>query len=303
VAVIIAPGPALAGQARALAGGGATDRCGGNYTAAAYLEGLPALGAGNVALAGLADAVTAALAGSPARTDVNDQVAYITRADIAARIAGRRDLQASLDGLADAVARCLADYGRRNPGGTGDHRLPWPAPLTLADYRAAGSYDDVPLGALSGRVPDRVNDSNLRTGNPVARVLTSCDPVAVPQWTAARRALWAHWKDHLFYAVARDFRPDATPTASCGTCLSVNGSGEYAAVLMLAGARLDALGQRRDAPPDPDARGDLANYLEDRNAANHPNAGGDADYASGPATTVFNDRLTCIRATLEVLPC
>jgi hypothetical protein len=303
VAVIMAPGPPLAGQVRTLAGGGATARCGGSYTAAAYLEALPALGAGNVALAGLADAVTTALAGAPARTDANDQVVYITRAELAARIARRADLPASLDGLANAVARCLADHARRNPGGAGDHRLPWPAPVTLPDYRAAGSYDDVPLGALSGRVPDRVNDSNLRTGNPVARVLTNCDPVAVPEWTATRRALWAHWKDHLFYAVARDFRPDAAPTASCGTCLRVNGSGAYAAVLLFAGPRLAALGQRRDAPPDPDTRGDLASYLEGRNAANHPNATGDADYESGAATTAFNDRLTCIRPTLEVLPC
>jgi hypothetical protein len=302
VAVIVAPGMPLAGQTRTLAGGGATAQCGGSYAAAAYLDPAPVIGITNVFTGLIADAVTAMASGSPA-ADVNDQVLYITRAELASRIERRGDLTARLAGLTDAVARCLADYGRRNPGGAGDHRLPWPAPLGLADYRSALAYNDIPLGPLSGRVPDVVNDSNTRTGNSVARALTNCNATTVPEWTAERRTLWAHWKDHLFYAVANSFRPDATPTASCGTCLTVNGSGSYAAIVALSGSRLTGLGQVRDAPPDTDTRSSISNYLEGRNAANHPNTGGNSDYESAPASAGFNDTLVCIRDTLEVVPC
>jgi hypothetical protein len=303
VAVIIAPGPPVAGQVRpALATG--TEQCGGSYVAARYLDAHAASGIDNSTLAPLPDALDDFIAADAAGDAVNDQVIFVTRAEIEERLMGRADVQAALDGLTRAVAKCVADYGRHNLAGTGDRRLPWPAPVDLAQYRADAGYDDASIGWLSGRVPDRVNDSNLRTGNLAAGLLTACSTAAVPEWNATMLALWRNWKDHLFYAVAGSFRPDASPHSSCGTCLTVNGAGSWAAVVMFAGSRLPALGQVRDEPPlDADTRDAIANYLEGRNAGNHPNAAGDADYQSGGATTTFNDVLYCIDATLAVSPC
>ena len=52
-----------------------------------------------------------------------------------------------------------------------------------------------------------------------------------------------------------------------------------------------------------DTRGTIANYLEGRNAANHPNAAGTGNYESGAATATFNDILYCIDANLSVTSC
>jgi hypothetical protein len=67
---------------------------------------------------------------------------------------------------------------------------------------------------------------------------------------------------------------------------------------MFAGYRL--AGQKRSSPAD---KALIGNYLEDRNSTNHPNAGGNSDYKSGPATTSFNDIAYCIDPSLTVAPC
>jgi hypothetical protein len=303
VAVIIAPGAAVPGQNRTPLASG-TEVCGGNFTPGAYLDADAASGTDNANLAAAADAVDDFASSAPRSIEPNDQVLYITRAEIEERLLARPDVTSRLGQLTQAVALCVADYGKRNPGAPGDKRLPWPAPLDLVQYRTAAQYNDTPIGALSGRVPNVVNDSNTRTGNTSAGLLTACNPATVPEWTSEMRTLWQHWKDHLFYAVARDFRPDAAPSPACGTCLTVNGSGPYAAVVLFAGPRLAALGQVRDEPPmNTDTRSDIANYLEGRNATNHPNAGGNGDYQSGAATATFNDILYCIDPNLAVAAC
>ncbi len=301
VAVIIAPGPALPGQTRTAAASG-VEQCGGNYLASQWLD--ADHGFDNAALAGTAHAIDDFLAGDPSVGANNDRLLWITRADIETRLHARADFRAQMTELGEALARCIADVAQRNPGGASDHRLPWPAPLDLADYRLDAQYDDTPLGALSGRLPDTVNDSAALTGSPVARALTDCDPLAVPAWTPTMQTLWQHWKDHFFYAVALDLRPDATPGAACTTCLRVNGAGAWAAVVIYAGPRLDTLGQVRDEPPaDADTRQFVAHYLEGRNATNHPNSGGNGDYQSAAATTTFNDQLWCIAGDLSVTSC
>jgi hypothetical protein len=199
--------------------------------------------------------------------------------------------------------------GRGPPGGGppglgDDHRLPWPAPLGLSDYRVDSDYDDVDAGVLSGRLPDVVDDSSAATGNPVNRILTDCDPTAVPEWSAVKRSMWRNWKDHFFYAVAESFAPSATTPSSCTTCLTVNGSGQYAAVVLLAGGRLPALGQVRNAPPiDADTRDNAVNYLEAGNPVNFPYAGGVVDFTSQPPGDTFNDMLFCIDDALTVTEC
>lgn len=300
VAVLFAPGIALGGQSRTPLGFG-VGQCGGNYTPTGYLDN--ANGIDNAALSGLADTIDPLIARGN-DIAVNDQVLFITRDEIEQQLARRSDTQIRLQQLTQAVAECIADYGNTNPGGANDLRLPWPAPVNLADYRAAGNYDDSGLGILSGRVPDVVDDSNAQTLNPITNVVTGCNALTVPSWTAEMATLWAHWKDHLFVAVADGFKPDATTPTACGTCLSVNGAGNYAAVILFSGRRLAALNQLRDAPPvDTDTKSTIGNYLEDRNASNHPNLPGNGDYESATASANFNDVLYCIDPAMSVSPC
>lgn len=303
VAVIIAPGAPLPGQVRPTLASG-VNQCGGSFVAARYLDNDAASGINNANVSPASDAVDDFIAADPGATAINDQVLFITRAEIQDRLLRRADLQAKLQSLTLAVARCVADYGKRNPGAPNDRRLPWPAPVDLMEYRTAAQYTDTPIGELSGRVANLVNDSNARTGNTSAGVLTACNTATVPEWTPEMSVLWQNWKDHLFYAVAWDFRPDAPPATACTSCLAVNGAGAWAAIVMFSGTRLAAAGQVRDEPPmDTDTRGAIANYLEGRNAANHPNTAGTGNYESGAAMTTFNDVLYCIDANLSVTSC
>ena len=303
VAVIIAPGPPIAGQTRATAASG-VEQCGGSFVANRYLDNHAATGINNSNVSNVADAIDDFISGDPGSTVVNDQMIFITRSEIEERLMRRTDVNAQLTALTSAVAKCIADYGKRNPGGGADPRLPWPAPVDLVEYRTAAQYNDTPVGGLSGRVPNVVNDSNSRTGNTSTGVLTACNAATVPEWTPTMATLWQHWKDHLFYAVALDFRPDATPVVTCTTCLSVNGAGAWAAVVMFSGSRLVSLNQTRDEPPmNTDTRSVIGNYLEGRNASNHPNVAGNGDYQSAAASSSFNDILFCIDATLSVTPC
>ncbi len=303
VAVIIAPGPPIAGQTRATAASG-VEQCGGNFTATSYLDNDVASGINNSNLSAVVDAIDDFITADPGSTTVNDQLIFITRSEIEDQLMRRADVTAQLTALTQAVAKCVADYGKRNPGGATDPRLPWPAPVDLVEYRTAAQYNDTPVGELSGRVANVVNDSNSQTGNTSAGVLSACNAATVPEWTPTMATLWQHWKDQLFYAVALDFRPDATPVTSCTTCLSVNGSGAYAAVLIFSSRRLTSLNQIRDEPPmNTDTRSDISNYLEGRNASNHPNVAGNGNYQSGAASSNFNDILFCIDASLSVTAC
>ncbi|MEQ1803194.1 MAG: hypothetical protein ABL989_14795 [Gammaproteobacteria bacterium] len=303
VAVIIAPGPPLPGQVRLTLPAGVT-QCGGSFTAASYLDDDAASGINNATVSLGADAVDDVIAADPGATAINDQVIFITRAEIQDRLLRRADVQAKLRSLTLAAARCIADYGKRNPGAPNDRRLPWPAPVDLVEYRTAAQYTDTPVGELSGRVPNVANDSNVQTGNLSLGVLTACNSATVPEWTPEMAVLWRNWKDHLFYAVAWDFRPDAPPATTCTSCLTVNGAGAWAAVVMFSGTRLAAAGQVRDEPPmNTDTRGNIANYLEGRNATSHPNTAGTGNYESAAASATFNDILYCIDANLSVTPC
>lgn len=303
VAVIIAPGQPLPGQVRPTLATG-VDQCGGSFVAARYLDNDASSGINNATLTAAADAIDDFIAADPGATTVNDQVLFITRGEIQDRLLRRADLQTKLRDLTFATARCIADYGKRNPGAPNDRRLPWPAPVDLAEYRTAAQYNDTPVGELSGRVANTVNDSNGQTANTSAGVLTACNSGTVPEWTPEMATLWQHWKDHLFYALAWDFRPNAPLTTTCTTCLSVNGAGAWAAVVHFSGTRLPAQNQVRDEPPmNADTRSNITNYLEGRNASNHPNAAGAGDYQSGTASATFNDILYCIDANLSVTPC
>ena len=262
-------------------------------------------GINNATLTAAADAIDDFIAADPGATAVNDQVLFITRGEIQDRLLRRADLQAKLRDLTFATARCIADYGKRNPGAPNDRRLPWPAPVDLAEYRTTAQYNDTPVGELSGRVanvgqrfqrPDgqylhRSPDClQLRNGPRVDA--GNGDPVAALEGSPVLR----RWPGT---SGPTPPLPRPAPRA-CG----VNGTGAWAAVVHFSGTRLAALSQMRDEPPmNADTRSNIANYLEGRNASNHPNAAGAGDYQSGTASTTFNDILYCIDANLSVTPC
>jgi hypothetical protein len=101
----------------------------------------------------------------------------------------------------------------------------------------------------------------------------------------------------LFYALGEKFKPDDGATDNCGDCLEINGSGNYAAVVIFAGQKLSALNQTRAD------KSIIADYLEGRNSANYASLHGDENYQTGVASSTFNDILYCIREDLSVTPC
>lgn len=298
VAVIFAPGYRLSGQYRTLVTG--AEICGGNYGVHNYLE--SAFGKDNASLPTSPDTIHAFITGDvkdvSGNAVVNDRIAYITSDELFAAVRKRNDFASKMNSLAQAVTQCVAQYGKNNPGFPGgDKRLPWPAPVEMSDYRINTNYDDKDT-VLSGRIPDIVDTSNLQTGQTSSGLISTC-------LSSEQKTLWSHWKDHFFYAIAKAHAPDAsTPTPSCtaANCLKANGSGNYAAIVFFTGSRLT--GQTRDAPPtDTDTKRFIDNYLEGKNASNHPNASGNSDYETGFVSDTFNDILYCVKDDLTVVSC
>ena len=303
VAIVFAPRQPLAGQVRAGPASPGT-ACSNDFDPSAYLDAAAAIGVDNATVGGVAYAMDSFARSGDSETDHNDRLLTITREELAAAVYGRPDFLARMQLLTRGLASCVAAYGKQNPGGTNDARLPWPAAVSMVDYDSDNNYDDSNGSVFSGRLPDSVDDSNLLTGNGIARLVSDCDVTFAPDWDASFLPLWQHWKDHFFYTVAESFEPGAAVPSACSNCLSVNGAGDYAAIVLFAGPRLEAPGQNRDAPPmDTDNKQHITNYLEGRNAANHLHSGGPADYESAVASSVFNDIAFCIDATMSVAGC
>ena len=304
VAVIFAPGAALAGQNRAPAAG--TANCGGNYTPAAYLE--TANGINNSVVSGTASAPNPFIAGTKSDT-FNDKLVYITRADIWNAIKKRSDFNDYLRSLTRRAAECTAMYGKQNGAGLGDKRLPWASNVSLSTtslptYAVNASYNDI-VNVDSGRLAFKVNTADTTTNNNLssaisdygtnsAYIFTNSSYCA---YTADQKVWYENWKDQLFYAVAGGYDPGAG--SSCGTCLRLNRSGttlagNYAAVIMFAGEKL--AGQNRNTATD---KGVVANYLEAPNSTNI-----DADTGGGnyrvDASGSFNDIVYAIDTSLAV---
>ncbi len=305
VALVIAAMDAHPGQQR-VATTDPLQHCDSNFNAANFLEADSITGISNATLSSTPDSIDQLIArvGSSDEFSHNDRIASISRSDLARLVDGRQDYTSRIGDLGNAVAACVADYAKNNVGGSNDRRLPWPSPLSLSDYRLDGAYADADFGVLSGRLPDNVAQSNAAIGNTISQILNDCDSTAVPQWTATMLASWRNWKDHFFYVVAESFEPNSAVPNSCSNCLAVNGSGQYAALIIFSGSRLRSLSQVRDAPPiDVDTKGALDNYLEGGNLAALPYIGGAANFESMPSTSIFNDRLFCIDESLNNFEC
>lgn len=297
VAVIFAPGPPLSGQSQIRTTDGTAPVCGGNYTASNYLDSDAAIGANNAALSTppAANAISQFFTAG-ATPKINDQMIFITRQDLWNAIQKRTDFQNSLNLMTQRVAECLANYGNYN-NVSSNTSLPWPAPLVLSDYSNAAQYQDL-SGLYAGRVPYGVSASRTASGNIYSTLMSNAYCPA--GWASASiNPWWKNWKDHLFYAVGKEFRPSFNTGQDCHwskPCLSINGSGNYAAVVMLAGPRLSS--------QDRTVKSAVNQYLEGSNASNYPDTtSGNKDYTTAPASSTFNDVLYCIKEDLSVIPC
>jgi hypothetical protein len=292
-AVIFSPGVAL-GQDRQDDNPGTPQRpvCSEDYAPVRFLEAVGAIN--NATPNGAAGAITKFIAGD--RTDAfNDRLLLVTPEELFSAIEKRSDFAPKLASLAQSAAECLTEYAKSNANyASGDHRFPWTAPVALSAYTADGYWDDA-AGNMSGRFPQKVDTSKALVPN----TTTSLPPSILTGTSCPFRAggtdenWWKNWKDHLFYALAEDFKPTSTHPLpmTCGSgCLQVNGAGGQVAVVMFAGKRL--AGQVRSADA---AKGMLGNYLEGRNLSNHPNASGNSNYEQiDPASPTFNDLLYCM---------
>ncbi len=308
VAVIFSPGMALPGQNRS---GTSAPICGGNYTASNYLD--ASSGYNNATVSNVAGATSDFRIGD--HTLTGDRLVFITKRDIWNALERRRNFLATLDAMTKKTAECIAGYGTKNSiDGVPDPSnmsLPWPAPISLADYSENANYDDS-ANLFSGRTPYRVNTSRTASGNVIASdfLLTSgtcnagictnnCpDPSG---WAYLYYPWWNNWKDQLFYALSQEYRPANRSTPPCGNCLSVNHAGKYAAVIVFANRKLS--GQIRASSPTDPERGIVSNYLEGSNALNiaNPSASGTENYQSDVESSTFNDILYCIREDLTVV--
>lgn len=199
-------------------------------------------------------------------------------------------------------------------GGGNDYRLPWPTPMTLADYRDSQLYVENASGNHLGHFPVDVGTADATTTNAGGQYLiendytsvnvayTHCQALntdAMGTYNSAERRIWQNWKDHFFYAVSNDFDLNAaTPTPDpCTSCLSINGAGSYAAIVLFSGSRIAA--QIRTVGPDADTKQTISNYLEGNNATNYPDAAGNGDYQTG----TVNDVAYCINEDMSVVLC
>jgi hypothetical protein len=292
VAVIFAPGAALSGQDRTPAAG--TTACGGNYTAAAYLE--TANGINNSTLvtpsspAKVTDTSTF-IAGTGSST-FNDQLIYITRADIWNAIKKRSDFNNYLRALTRLTAECTAMYGAQNSLSPTDNRLPWASNVSLSGtsiptYAVNASYNDT-ANLNSGRLSFKVNTARTSTTNNISSAISDWGTNSAYiftnssycSYTADQKIWYENWKDQLFYAVAGSFDPGGNWwSQACGTCLRVKVDAatlgtNYAAVVIFAGEKLS--GQNRNTATD---KGTVANYLEGSSPASiAANTGGGAAF-------------------------
>lgn len=311
-AVIFAPGAIVEGQDRFKDGN--TQTCGGNYVAANYLDTDVASAITNATASANVNGLTRFIAAlssdnTPAANDrFNDKLLAIRRQEIFDEIVKRSDFVPKLTdsdpavGVLGALAACISEYGKRNNPGA-KKALPWAARLNPAEYQLATSYPDTDK-QFSGRAPYSVANSVADTPNtlPVASVLLS----QCPGWASVEE-FWDNWKDHYFYAVAKAYSPespDSDEPDPCGVagqeCLTVDGVGRFAAVLVFAGERRSTPLQNRNTVADatyasPD-KGDPANFLDGTNLAairnNAPSAAAPRNFSKSAG----NDILICIQA-------
>ena len=214
---------------------------------------------------------------------------------------------------------CVAPACGDSPPGCGvlgvnDFRLPWPTPMILADYRDSADYIENATTDHLGRLPIDISTTNVITNNIDGNYLLdylSCSNIVTddgavnltsqdPLTNSKERRIWQNWKDHFFYALATDYdssNPNTpAPAAACPNCLTINGAGSYAAIVLFSAERLS--GQTRTVlPNDADTKQTISNYLEGSNAVD------DSSYQTGAESAIFNDIAYCIEEDMNVVAC
>lgn len=145
VALVIAPGAAISGNSDRA--GNAAPTCGGNYTAAAYLDNdtLHVINNTDIAQGKFILPHDHRDASGNITLTVNDQFAVITRQDLWHAIENR---------IAREVRQCLDDYATSAGG-----KYPWPAPVSTGTY--VGVVD-----TLFGRIADTPNTNTSTAYSP-----------------------------------------------------------------------------------------------------------------------------------------
>lgn len=321
VAIVFSPGPPLPGKSRT----GGTGKCGGDYNPANFLDTVATVN--NATPNSTADGISVVAATGP-KDSYNDKLLWISRDDILARgIEKRSDLITSLQSLLQKTAECIAAYGNANT----DKRLPWAAPIILADaspdtYKNDKFNDAANL--LVGRIPFHVRDSYQASGSTLSS-FTACTSssstgcrlfrpdncstfLAMAGYPTATDGVsykdspdgwFEKWKDHLFFAVAEDFKPSSaiaevnlcdTPTIAGRKCLYVDSIGPYAGIVIFAGSR--QTGKTRATLAD---RNLPDNYLEGINAT-AININDPSNSQFGQFAHAGNDQIVCIKRDLNI---
>ena len=301
VAVIFSPGPVLDSQNRT---NNVATFCGEDGASPSeYLEGKG--GADNSDLSIDADTIDqflqASLTSSSEAAPYNDNFISITREEIWSAILNRSDFNNKMTDLTEVLAKCLSQYAAISK----KDRLPWTAPMKLADYRDDSNYDDA--SGYAGRFPFIITDSNTAItvgSNDELFTQAACNilgglTVDLTNTSSEYRILWNHWKDHFFYVLSKDFEP-AAKTASCGSnCITVN-TVPMAGIVIYAGPRQGV--QIRNgavAAGDADTKDDISNYIDDAiNQIAFIDGTGKGAYITGG-----NDIIYCIKPDLEVAAC
>ncbi|HYJ20312.1 MAG TPA: hypothetical protein VEW72_14180 [Burkholderiales bacterium] len=334
VAVIFSPGPALATQDRSLGGANPPTVCGGNYTVSNYLDRDVASGIDNrTATSSTANQLSRFIAAVNSDTTAatndafNDQVVAIAPADIFLNgVQKRTDLDPALAGSASGmlrqVAECLVRFNKTTEfsinNSYADRRLPWAAPLAAvsSSYGVATNYNDGSAVSkqYAGRLPFTVNNSASagEAGNKVFAVptygtgndtLLSSITCGSAIWSDPTNGLWRNWKDHIYYAVAPAFSAydnvywsSPNPCSIGGTCYTVDGVSDIAAVVIFAGPRQGVQSRNNNAIPSyaSSDRDSASNFLEGANLSaiqTNPTS----PIARTFSKTAGNDTVMCIR--------
>ena len=296
VAIIFSPGDVLSVQSRTFLVG---SNCGSDYTnESSYLEGDGVTN--NSTLwpnANLIDQfIHATSTSSNEVIPYNDQFITISREELWKQISTSDGFISKMRNLTQSLAECISSYAANNL----HNRLPYPAPMNLANYGVNINYDDYPddTSGYAGRYPFDVSSSNaIITVVGANEIFTQglCDVMNGNSQNLTVGSeyyrLWENWKDHFFYVVSNDYEP-ATAAAGCGNCITVNGI-QRAGVVIFSGSRLGS--QLRTGPVglDINTKQTIGNYLENSNDAVFPDIGGNGGYANvDPVTS--NDIMFCI---------
>lgn len=268
-------------------------------------------------------------------TPLNDRIITITHKELWSALESSINSPAfgtRMEQLTEAVAMCLAAYGSNNA----DH-LPMPAPLDINgnEYRNNFDYDDAAVftTGFSGRLPYVIGGANAELTMPtiptppsvagnhnelfknivcndIDLITGSYDNINFNVATGDDEGeflnLLRNWQDHFFYAISAANKPDSTSTTCTGNCISIaTTAAEYAGIVFFSG--LKQAGQQRYTRPfdqplagDGDDKNEVANYLENGNAALFPDDIGNQVYSN---VTAGNDIMFCITPAMTVEPC